>query len=280
MAHEQFSHLTTIENGIERITFVPDEKRFTTPILFIHGMWHGAWVWETWQKRFAAMGWESHAISLPGHGASPARGPVRFATMGQYLRVVAAEARRLSPMPILVGHSMGGALVQWYLRKVADDLPAAVLLSSWTARSTYGDGLLPLMRRDPIGGLLISLTFSSSPYLRNPRRVRETLLSPGSTVDPVALKARLCEESALVLNQHNPPFWRPLRAPKTPLLWVAAGADGVVTPRGARKSAAFYGAHFQLVEGDGHNLMMEAHEAETAEMISDWLARTVPNASS
>ena len=31
-----------IEDGIERIIYTPKERRFETPILMQHGMWHGA----------------------------------------------------------------------------------------------------------------------------------------------------------------------------------------------------------------------------------------------
>jgi len=268
---------TTLSDGIERITVAPAELRHQTPLLFLHGMWHAAWCWEGWQARFAALGWQSHAISLPGHGASPPVKSVRFSTMGDYLEVVAREVAKTEPRPVLIGHSMGGALIQWYLKKVADDLPAAVILAGWSAHSMYADGVWPFLRRDPWGALTTVAALSSWPLVRNPRRAAQSLLSPGSKVDAAALHARLCRESALVLNQHNPPFWWPKRTPKTPLFWVAGEADAVITEKGARRAAAFYGADYHLVPDDGHNLMMEKHEADTARAIHDWLeARALP----
>ncbi len=35
---------------------------------------------------------------------------------------------------------MNAALAQWYLKKVADDLPAVLLVASWTSHSTISDG--------------------------------------------------------------------------------------------------------------------------------------------
>ena len=64
---------TRVEDGIERVTYTPRERRFETPILMQHGMWHGAWCWRHWQELFAGWGWESHAFSLPGHAGSPAQ---------------------------------------------------------------------------------------------------------------------------------------------------------------------------------------------------------------
>ena len=41
-----FSVQHSINNGIERVTYTPKHRRFETPILMQHGMWHGAWCWQ------------------------------------------------------------------------------------------------------------------------------------------------------------------------------------------------------------------------------------------
>ena len=120
----------SVENGIERIRYLPARRRRLPPILMVHGMWHGAWCWQPWQELLAAWGWESHAFSLPGHGMSPAQRPVYFCTLDYYLGFLKAEVARWAQTG-LIGHSMGGALVQWYLRYFGDDLPAAVLAAPW-----------------------------------------------------------------------------------------------------------------------------------------------------
>jgi len=49
----------TVENGIERVIYTPRQRRFETPILMQHGMWHSAWCWQHWQELFAEWGWEN-----------------------------------------------------------------------------------------------------------------------------------------------------------------------------------------------------------------------------
>lgn len=272
---EHYTITTTMNDGIERVTYTPKVKHHETPVLMQHGMWHGAWCWAEWQAILAEQGWESHAISLPGHGASPAQKSVRFCTMGDYLKILKQEIERLQIKPILMGHSMGGALAQWYLKKVADDLPAVVLVASWTAHSTMADGMVLHLKRDPIGLMLVGWTLSTHPFIRNANRSTSMLITEGAIYSPEELHSKLCEESALVLNQHNPPLWRPLRDPKTPVLWLGAERDAVVSLQGARKSAEFYGAEFLLIEGAGHNLMMEKNYSETALKIDSWLTKTI-----
>lgn len=262
---------TKSDNGIERVVCRPTDRTHATPILLQHGMWHGAWCWRGWQERLAQQGWESHAISLPGHGGSDRRKSVRFSTMQDYLKVLGAEIARFEAPPIVFGHSMGGALIQWYLKKVADDLPAAVLLGSWTAHSTYADGTLPHLRRDPWGFFKMGLTLSSTPLVRSPKWVASLLITEAAEISAEDLHGQLCEESALVLSQHNPPLWSPKRQVRTPMLWLAGEQDAVITLKGAERSARFYGAKFHLVRNAGHNLMMQGNNAETLGLIDDWL---------
>jgi pimeloyl-ACP methyl ester carboxylesterase len=81
-------------------------------------------------------------------------------------------------------------------------------------------------------------------------------------------------ESALILIQHNPPFWYPAENIKTPMLVLAAEKDAVVPVEGLRWSAKHYHADFVLFPNAGHNLMMEKTYKETAQQINDSLVKT------
>ncbi|RMF50433.1 MAG: alpha/beta fold hydrolase [Anaerolineae bacterium] len=275
---EPFAHgvlRRVVENGIEHVTCQPAEQRFATPIFFQHGMWHGAWCWEAWQKQLAAWGWESHAISLPGHGHSPAQRSIQFCTLDYYLNFLRAEIARLPHKPVLVGHSMGGALTQWYLRYVGDDLPAVVMVASWVSHAMLADNLLRYLRLDPVGLLLMLIHWDAAPMVRTPQVAARALISRQALLSPEALYARLTPESALVLLQHNPPFWRPPERIRTPMLWLAGEADAFFSVEAMRRSAAHYGADFYVAAGAGHNIMMEPSGAEALQHIHHWLAERV-----
>lgn len=269
----------TVQDGIERIIYRPEVKRFETPILMQHGMWHGAWCWQSWQELFAEWGWESTAFSLPGHGQSPVQRPIRWCTLGYYLQCLAAEIERLPQRPILMGHSMGGALTQWVLKYVGDPstgsgqaLPAAVLVAPWTSHNM----LRPVFRfskLDPIGFLLCILTLTTTPNVRTPQRAAKMFITEGATITPEELHARLGPESLWVLLQYNPLLWSPAKRTRTPMLWLAGGSDALITEPEERRSAAYYGAEYVVVDGAGHNLMMERSYRQTAETIRDWLIR-------
>jgi pimeloyl-ACP methyl ester carboxylesterase len=263
----------TVQDGIERIVYRPEVKRFETPILMQHGMWHGAWCWRFWQELFAEWGWESIAISLPGHGQSPVQRPIRWCTLGYYLKFLAAEIERLQQRtfqrPILMGHSMGGALTQWVLKHVGD-LPAAVLVAPWISHNMLGP-VFRFSRLDPIGFLLCILTLTTTPNIRTPQRAARMFITEGAIITPEELHAQLGPESLWVLLQYNPLLWSPAKRTGTAMLWLAGGSDVLIGEPEERRSAAHYGADYVVVDGAGHNLMMEHSYRQTAETIRDWL---------
>ena len=267
---ETYSMRHTIEDGIERIVYIPKVRQHATPILMQHGMWHGAWTWQWWQPLFAEWGWESVAVSLPGHGASPAQRQIELCTLDYYLGFLRAEVNRFEQPPVLMGHSMGGALTQWYL-KYCGDLPAAVLVAPWVSHSTLLEGLPRILSVDPLVGLLTSLAWSATPWVRSPERAARLLMTDGAAISPEELHDRLGPESSLVVLQHNPPFWSPPDDIRTPLLWVTGEKDATISVSGATRSAEFYQATHIIVPEAGHNLMMEQSYWETARSIVDWL---------
>jgi pimeloyl-ACP methyl ester carboxylesterase len=190
--------------------------------------------------------------------------------MGYYLRFLQAEIERLPRKPVLMGHSMGGALIQWYFKYVGDDLPAAVMVASWAARSNIA-GRVRWQRLDLVGMLLMMLTGSAQPFIRTPQHAAKKLISSRSIYTPHELHARLTPESAWVMAQHNPPFWRPPERVETPLLWLAGEIDAVIGVEDESQSAAHYGADFEVVPDAAHNIMMEYNYRETAATIHDWL---------
>jgi len=266
-----------VTDGIERISYVPHHKRFETSLVFQHGMWHGAWCWAEWQALLAEQGWESHAHSLPGHANSPMQRPIRRCTLDYYLSFLAREVKRHVRSPVLIGHSMGGALTQWYLKFVGDDLAAAVLVAPWVSHSMFADGLVPLLMYDPVGVLLMIITWDATPLMRlGAGSALRFLIGPRAGMSLEELYLRLGPESALVLYQHNPPFWSPPTGLDTPILWIAGEDDPLLLEAAERRSAAHYRADYYVAPEARHNVMMEHNYRETARRLHTWLSERLP----
>jgi 3-oxoadipate enol-lactonase len=96
----------------------------TPPLVFLHGIGGAARAWrgqiEAFSDRYRAMAWD-----MPGYGGSAPLPAVSMATLAgalqDFLRAVGAVK------PILVGHSIGGMIVQQWLTKYPDAAGAIVL---------------------------------------------------------------------------------------------------------------------------------------------------------
>jgi pimeloyl-ACP methyl ester carboxylesterase len=102
--------------NLETIKEEPVSDVRSTPILFVHGMWHAAWCWsEHFLPYFARHGYVSHALSLRGHGGSEGWERLRWTSLAEYVSDVEQVVGHIGRPPVLVGHSMGGVIVQKYL---------------------------------------------------------------------------------------------------------------------------------------------------------------------
>ncbi len=89
-----------------------------TPILFVHGVWHAAWCWdEHFLPYFAEKGFTAYALSLRHHGKSQSTGSIRWIRGAEYVEDVAQVVEMIGQTPVLIGHSMGGYIVQKYLER-------------------------------------------------------------------------------------------------------------------------------------------------------------------
>ena len=117
------SRQSTLYQGInteplEVLTDKPLSSPRPTPLLFVHGAWHGAWCWtEHFLPYFSAKGYACYALNLRGHGRSSIKGSVRFVRIADYVADVEEVAARIPAPPVLVGHSMGGFITQKYLER-------------------------------------------------------------------------------------------------------------------------------------------------------------------
>ena len=101
---------------LEMISKYPSDAAHPTPLLFIHGTLHGAWCWDVhFLDYFAQHGFAAHAVNLRGHGNSEGREKLRWTRIADYVEDVANAVRQLPSPPILIGHSMGGFIIQKYL---------------------------------------------------------------------------------------------------------------------------------------------------------------------
>jgi pimeloyl-ACP methyl ester carboxylesterase len=241
------------------------------PLLFVHGAWHAAWCWdENFLSFFADKGYRALALSFRGHGESQTDKPLWSYSVADYVADVRSVADTLPTPPVIIGHSMGGLIVQKYLEK--HDAPAGVLMTSIPPRGNLGNALRWIRHR-PTHFARMTLTGKALPYINPPHLARERFFSAHTPeADVRRYAARLQEDSTRIgidcLLLRLP---RPKRV-TTPLLVLGADEDTAHTRDEILATARAYGTTAEFFPKMGHNMMLEPGWADVAERIDGWLS--------
>jgi len=235
-------------------------------VLLLHGLWHAAWAWENWTDCLAARGYDCHAVDLRGHGAS--EGDIRCAHLGDFIEDARRVVAALAEPPILIGHSLGGSLVEHLL--ATDSFPAAVLVSGVPGRYPVSTVLRTSISR-PATTMATTRQRDLHPLVATADGARRFLFSPGTPGEIVRrVQPRLTAASPRVIREliRSPPA-RPRTG--TPTLVLAATHDAAFRPRAQRRHARHIGADYLEILGSGHDIPLDHAWDIAVEEVIAWL---------
>ena len=240
------------------------------PILFVHGLWAGAWLWERWLPIAAERGWDAWAVELRGRGGSrPGTdlGRVRIRDFAADVRDALAHVGEA----VVVGHSMGGLVAQ-AVAATDPRVRAAVLLCSVPPRGIVAlTG--PLLRQ--AGAYLPAMARGRTFAPR--RRDADALIM--NEVDAAArdeLFARMIPDSGTAAREIA--LGRVAVDPakvRVPILVAGATHDRISPPAVHPKLVRRYGADELIFEERGHLVMFEEGWRSRAKQVLDWADRAV-----
>lgn len=246
-----------------------NETERRTPLLFVHGAYSAAWIWEHFLLRFSEQGYPSYAVSLRGHGAS--EGDLASASFGDYIDDVGAAAQTIGAAPVLIGHSMGGLVIQHYLAR-GGQAKAMVALASAPPAGLRSSALhMTMFAPDVL--FQLSLLQSLGPQWAAPAVIGRAYFSRKSTPESKdALLRKLQRESPRASADllAPPPLTPP--AERLPVLVLGGDAD-VFLPRSAmQETADLWRTELDLLKGAPHALMSDtAWRDVVADKIIEWL---------
>ncbi len=241
-------------------------------LLFIHGSYCGAWVWaEHFMPFFARRGWSSHAVSLRGHGES--EGGFNYASLDDYITDIHSAMDHVGKEVILIGHSMGGLLVQHCLDR-DERIRAAILMSS-VPPSGLMSSALHLSVFSPDVCLQFGLLQALGPSVLKGEVIRRAFFSDATPPETLAhLLPRIQRESHRIcvelLNPARPRLplglWRP------DILVLGGDRDVLVPPSALIETATYFNAELSILKGAPHGLMLDdCWWQPTAERTLAWL---------
>jgi non-heme chloroperoxidase len=239
------------------------------PLLFVHGAFTGAWCWtDHFLPYFAKQGFRACALSLSGHGGSRGRERLDWLSIADYVSDLEQAVSTVGGDPIIVGHSMGGFVVQKYLERASASgvvlmasVPPQGLLSASIALAFSNPGLFADVNSMMHHGR-VSLDALQHVLFANPVEV-DKLRGCYRRMQPESQRAMWD------MTFFNLPLLRRERCP--PMLVLGAACDILVPASQAEQAASYFGTQAEVFPDMGHLMMLEAGWQQVADRIITWM---------
>jgi hypothetical protein len=184
---------------------------------------------------------------------------------------VASVAKEFPEPPVVIGHSLGGFVVQKYLER--HTAPAGILLASAPPRGMYR-ALLRFASHHPFIFCKSNVTLSTRAYVKTPSLVREILFSENTP----EIIVRDCFER--LTEEAMPAFFDilALNHPETsrvtaPVMVAGSLADSFFHPSEIDETAKAYTTRAVYFKSMGHNMMLEEGWRDVADEMIRWLSK-------
>ena len=186
-------------------------------------------------------------------------------------RLLQSAADTLGSQPVLVGHSLGGLVVQKYLEN--HNAPAAVLTAPHPPQLIRRARVaFRAVRKHPWLTLRANTVGTFADLVNTPLLARESFFceaTPEATVRSCAARVESGSKRAgaggMIVRV------RPSRI-ATPLLVLDGEEDAARTRDEVCSTATAFGTQAEFFPNIGHNMMLEPGWRDVAEHICDWLA--------
>lgn len=250
----------------EVLSIVPDgwadQPRATRkpPLLFIHGLAHGAWCWrEHWMPAAAERGFPTYAVSLRGHGDSGGRKRIGRTLMRHYVHDVMQTITELPQPPVIVGHSMGAVIAQLVAERYQ---PRGLALLTPAPIQGAAGIMLNLARRRPLDAAKV-VAGGTLPLRSEDLFTGLDEATAARYVDRLGRESPWAQYELLIPKKIGP-----VRAP---VLVVGTPEDRVVNEAATQVTAEAYGVEPVWIPGIGHDLMLDAGWEKPLSVVLDWV---------
>lgn len=261
---------SSVENMLEVISRYPENDAVKPfPLLFIHGSFCSASIWEPFfLPYFSEQGYESHALSLRGHGKSqdgclPAR-------LSDYVDDLEQVVAGFETPPVLIATSMGGMVVQHYLNR--NTAPGVALLASAPPQGMMVSSFW-MMANNPllVHGLgMVSMFGSEAATISTLRRA---LFREDTPDDYIAQFLPHAEPESPLVMFDLLGFDLPHLEQKQslPALVLGAEKDVFVSQTALQQTASAFGVDYEVFPDMAHAMMLDRDWQHVADRIRDWL---------
>jgi len=249
--------MTNVHVGPNSINIEGRLQEGKQAVIAVHGAGGGAWLWRRLREELNA-GFSLLAVDLPGHGKSTGKGESSVAPYSETVRNVASKLG--ISRPVLMGHSMGGAVsMTWALAHPGE--VAGLVLVSTGARLRVNPAIFKAIEENYEGYLrgLENMSFGKNA----PADMVEEAKAESGKASPRVTSGdfEACDKFD-IMNE--------VSSIKEPALILCGETDVITPPKYSRFLADnMPNGLLKTFEGAGHMLPLE-QPAGMARAIEDW----------
>lgn len=237
-------------------------------IVFVHGAWHGKWCWEEhWTETFTSSGYECITFDLPGHITPGRVDGINKISLKDYVDALEEVVTKLDSPPIIIGHSMGGLIVQKYLERAP--CKKAVLVASVPPYGVINTTINFLKKLSSYPALLL---FDLYRLVDTEEKSRAAFFSKSLTAQKLSVyTSQLCSESYRAFLKMLVPNIRLKYHRETPMFVIGAADDTIFSIKDNEATAKKYNAELMIIEDIAHDMMLDTGQERAASAIIHWL---------
>lgn len=237
-------------------------------VIFIHGAWHGKWCWDKhFRASFSENGYEVVTFDLPGHDVPGKVKGINKYSLGDYVQALQKEVQKFDSLPILIGHSMGGLILQKYLER--NTCKKAVFLAS---APPYGviNATLRFAKKRYFYPSILSMNL----YLLVNSEAKSKDAFFSENISQEALReytSQMCSESFRAFLNMLFPRVKVTEHANIPTLVIGGKQDYVFSESENVKTAKKFNAKLIMLENMAHDMMLDVNHKSVSDEIIGWL---------
>ncbi len=132
-----------------------------SPVVLVHGAWQASYVWDQTESDLKAAGYNVTVVKLPGHGEDTT--PAYQVSFKAYVDEVKKAINSYSEPVILIGHSLGGAVITQTAAEVPQKIKSLIYVAGFIPQT--GKSVLDYSQMDAASLLPPSLQLSEDQTL-------------------------------------------------------------------------------------------------------------------
>ena len=256
--------------GLEVIRCVPARPaRGTPPLVFVHGAFAAAWTWaEKFMPRVADSGYTSYALSLRGHGKSFGGDRIDQHSIRDYVDDLSRIVEEVGETPVLIGHSMGGFVVQKYLEH--HPAKAGILMSSVPPQGLVAATFHLFLKRP---GLLMEINRLLAKQDISLEAARDALFAKPIPDELLTrfLQQMSMESQRAIWDMSMFSLVNISAVRRTPLMVLGVEHDQLIPPFLVNATANSYAVPAHIFPDFGHGFPIEQGGEVIIDAVVDWL---------